>query len=206
MPLPAERDFRIFDPRRGEDYILETSARKKLSLLKKEFLVVSFYPGRLLKKMDFPPSLSLDKLDNLVRASMERVGKLGFFTISPVTTEVKLSHIANLPEVNALLGSAIGYFKIDGPSIVRHFDLRRRLASYAEWAIGSCEEYFVRPKEPRWFQHAVYWDTSLLAMQIENVGCLSTFYGETGEHIFLTRIYTGIDDWLEPLRPYTAPL
>jgi hypothetical protein len=206
MPLPFKPSFKIFDPRKGEDYEVETSDGKKLSTLQNGLLVVSFYPGRISEKMTMSPGLSLSDFNHLIKVSIQELGKIGFFTISPLTEEVKQSQEIDRKQLDEMLGSVLGYFDIDVSTIEKHFNLRCRLATYAEWVIGSCERPFIKPKKPKWYHLAVYWDTAFLFTQIENIRCLSSFYGETGELVFFTRIYMGIDELLEPLHRLTKKI
>ncbi|MGI8784555.1 MAG: hypothetical protein ACR2L2_12995 [Acidobacteriota bacterium] len=197
---PAKKgSLNVFDPRKGEDYLVEVAGGTTISTLANHLLVVTFYPELPSQKVTVPLSLSFRDLNAFVTVSMQRLGKLGVFTIAPLTRETRQSEVAAVDQVSVLLGSAIGYFDLDGGSIERHLQLRQRLASYAEWVIGSCDTTFVEPKEPKWYQRAIFWDSQLLFTQIANVQCLSVFYGETGDLLFFTRLYEGIDKWLKPL-------
>lgn len=198
--LPSKRIFEIFDPRRGEDFVVQIRYGKKLSMLECEFLTIRFYPGHRQKDEPDLPSLSLDHLNNFIRLSMQALGGKGFFAVTPVTKEVQRDGTIDLNQMDELCGSAIGYFELKDEVIRHHMALRKRLATYAEWVIGSCEKTFEKPLEPKWYQHTTFWNIDLFFNQVDNVNCMSFFNGETGESIFYTRIYPGIDELLAPLQ------
>jgi hypothetical protein len=204
MPLPKQPFFKIFDPRKGQDFRYRTMKGETLSLLEHEFLVISYYPGRIPQA---PLSLDVEEFKNLIETSMVRLGKIGFFALSPLTKEVKTSQQINLNQMDEKDGTAIGYFNLEMLEIRRHMEVRRRLVTYEEWMIGSCNEPFVKPllehtTPKKWyrglFPRGLTWDFESLLSQIENIRCLSLFT-ETGELDFFCRIYVGIDDLIDPL-------
>lgn len=171
-----------------------------------QLLMVSFYPELVSEKPATPPSLSLKDLNILMRISMQTLGGTGFFVISPLTKEVEQCQHIDLNKMDNVHGSGIGYFDINNLAIENHFDLRRRFSSYAEWVIGSCEKPFVKPGTSKWYQPVTLLDTDFLFTQIDNIKCLSVFYGETGELIFYTRIFDSIDEYLIPLQSISENL
>lgn len=199
MPLPKEPYLKIYDPRRGEDYEIETLGKERITTLEHQFLVIDYFPGRL--PVTTPDPLQFTKFNKLIKASLLENGKIGFFAISPSTKEVRGSQLIHSQQYDEMSNTLVGYFDLSLSMINSHFDLRHERASYSEWVIGSCKTPFNRPaKEPRWYQEAIFWNIDFLFTQVENIGSLSVFFGETGELLFFTRLFDGIDGFLEDLK------
>lgn len=139
----------IVDPRKQEDYIITTRDGKKISMLQNGFFVISFSPERILKKLVSPIDFEVNLLDQLIKTSILKHDKLGFFAITPITKKVQELNISFIDRMNEMCGSTIGYFDIDVPTFELQLNLRKQHVSYEEWIIGSCNKQFVKPEVPK---------------------------------------------------------
>lgn len=196
--LPKKPYIRVFDPRKQQDYAWSLNKKQKVSTLKNNLFVVEYYPGR--EKTSLSSVLIQEKLTNLTKVSLLKVGAIGFFAVSPLTDVLKRSKHFNLRNASQTTNSVISYFNLNSENIESNFLIRDQLVSYEEWAIGSCYSKFNLPVEKsRCLDKIVSWDINFLLSQVGKIGCLSYFSGETGQTILFIKIYPEIDNFIEPL-------
>ncbi len=135
---------------------------------------------------------------------MQHTSKSGFFSLSPLSKNVKDADIPEIREAQHLYGSTLGYYEPTPEKTRRMLELRDRHQTYEEWIVGGCIRPFDLPrKTAKWYQTEVGFEFEYFLAQSSHLGCL--FYrGEMGEDIIFTRLFAGIDDsldsWMSLLR------
>ena len=192
MALPKDPNFKVYDPRRGEDWKQPRIGGELLSMRDQGFVVVDYWPGRHKRLFE------LDDFEELIRASIAATGTLGFISVSPFTNELGQRDLVPTVQWNAARYSAIGYFVIDIESIRQHVALLR-LASHEDWVVGSCNGRFDDIPERGVLRPVVDWNIEFLFTQINNIGSATLYSSETGIIRVYTRIYSGLDEHLQRL-------
>src|SRR6266536_327194 len=99
MPIPNEPNFKVYDPRRGEDWSQKV-ARGRFSSRKQEFLVIDYWPGRAGRLFEF------EDFERLIATSIVSTGNRGFVTVAPFSSERARAAF----EWNQARSSAMSYF------------------------------------------------------------------------------------------------
>lgn len=179
---------KIYDPRRGDDWVETTRKGVRFSIRENEFILVR---SSIVKGHRFDPFI----LDELVKVSMQHTGSLGFFSLSSVDNTLR-GALIEVIDVVEIQGSVLGFFKTE-ERLVNHYLQLKGLVSYQIYIIGSVRERLVQSVS-KWKTYA--WDNDFLLDQIDRLGCFCRFDGETGTIELFTRIYDGLDMVLSRIR------
>lgn len=191
MALPKDPSYKVYDPRRGEEWLQPLVDGQCLSLLNHGFAVVEYWPGRSQRLFE------LEDFEELICTSIHATGALGFISVAPFTGDLE-QRLPTAVEWNEASDSAIGYFPHEMDSIRRHVALLR-LATYEDWVVGSCNAEFAGiPKRGVW-RPVVDWNVEFLFTQVENITSASLYSSETGIVRVYTRVYSGFDEQLSRL-------
>lgn len=181
-------EFKIFDPRRGEDWVERTRSGRSVSIRDQNFLLIRYTPGKAHRPFE------LSELDEIIRTSMLRTGTVGFFSVSSLRGPLRTM----LPPALDLVerhGSAMGYFPLETEIVNQCLGLKSAV-SFEVLIVGSARERFRPPtKSGKTFP----WDVDHLFEQAERLGCLSRFDGDTETLEVFVRLYPDIDEPLERL-------
>ena len=179
---------RIYDSRKGDDWVETTQRGKQFSLRENSFWLARCTPAGGMSTFD--PCL----LDQFIKTCMQCTGNIGFFSISSVDNGLR-SALMEPMEMIELQGSLMGYFSITDSLVFQYLALKR-LVSFQAVVIGSVRER-LDTFSSNWKTYA--WDIDYLFDQINKVGCFCRFDGETATLEIFTRIYAGLDaaigDW-----------
>jgi len=188
-------DIRVFDPRKEENYILRLNGNRTFNAREHSFIAIE-----ISKKSDFldlPKIFQIDPVNYLIKDAIVKQNGLGFCSLSPVTSKAKQDGLRGLKDMNNLYGSMIGYFKNDDSSVDSIFNNYSKLVTYEEWIIGNCCDIFPVPAgKTKFFGGYSVWSIELLLTMPERVNCLFYYNGEMNMAIFISRIYSNIDNAL----------
>jgi hypothetical protein len=179
-------EFKIFDPRRGEDWVETTRSGATVSTREQNLLLLRYTPGR--KHRPFEPF----QFDEFVRTSMLRTGALGYFSVSSLSGPLR----AGLPPALEMIerhGSAMGYFPLEADIVDQYLGLKNAV-SFEVVIVCSVREHL---REPAKYGKTYPWDIDHILEQIESLGCLSRFDGDTETLEVFTRLYADIDLQIE---------
>ncbi len=190
--------FRVSDPQKNEDYHIKFYRKGSFSTLEHGYFTLYCNPGPA-KGAPTPPVLGVAELNQFIKASMMNVGDLGFFSIPFRTRRVKESEELDLNQVEEKDISLVGYFALSEPNIERCLEIRRSLVSYEDWIIGSCTRKFDAPQQETGWNPNASWSLGHFVTHTETLRCLSIFFGDTGEFLFITKVFDGIDKLVKPL-------
>jgi hypothetical protein len=181
-------EFKIIDPRRGEDWVETTRKGVRVSIRDQNLLLLRYIPSKKARPFE------LADFDDFIRVSMQCTGSIGFFSVSsfngPLRAACPLSD-----EVIETYGSAMGYFPLEVQKI-DHYQGLKRAVSFEVLIVGSARRRLPQAVEP-WKTYP--WDIDYLLDQLENLGCFFRFDGETETLEVFTRLYPDIDSYLERL-------
>lgn len=189
MALPKEPNFKVYDPRRGEEWQQTLVDGRLLSMRDQGFVIVDYWPGRRNRLFE------LEDFEEFICASIAATGALGFISVAPFTKELRRRDLASMVKWNEAHGSAIGYYALDIESIRRHVALLR-LASYEDWVIGSCNVRFDDIPERGVLRPVVDWNIEFLFTQVGNIGSATLYSSETGIIRVYSRVYPSLDEQL----------
>lgn len=181
----AKPEFKIFDPRRGEDWVEKTRTGASVSIRDENLLLIRYTPGKTHRPFE------LSQLDEIIRTSMLRTGTLGFFSVSMLSRPLR----AMLPPAIDMVerhGSAMGYFPLETAVIDQYLGLKSAV-SFEVLIVGSARDRF---REPTKSGKTYPWDVDHVFEQAETLGCLSRFDGQTETLEVFTRLYAGVDGLL----------
>jgi len=192
MALPKEPNFKVYDPRRGEEWKQTLVGGQLLSMRDQGFVIVDYWPGRRKRLFE------LQDFEDLIASSMASTAALGFISVAPLTKELKERDLMSAVQWTQTRFSAIGYFAVDSENIRRHLALLR-LASYEDWVIGSCNVRFDDIPKRGVLRPVVDWNIEFLFTQVGNIGSATLYSSETGGIRVYTRVYPSLDEQLQRL-------
>jgi hypothetical protein len=134
--------------------------------------------------------------DRLVLLAILGSAGAPFFAITPLTSEIRAAPEVTSRLTDSLADSGLGYLPRNEHDLEALLAQRRRLSSYEEWVLGCCTGEFVRPREARWFQKVMAWNTDTFCAQIERITCLAVYYGETGEAVLWTSSSAELEEFI----------
>jgi len=189
----CEMAIEIYDPRRGEDFVLKNRR------LKKSFS--SLHHGLLV--VDSQGQSLLSKEVTVLKESIPKTSALGFFIVVlwvPGAKKLKASIQQEFGETFECANSLCGYFdaqSVDNVELL--LDLRDTFGGNksGEWGFGGCLTKFSAPKRISLFRGEL-WDFEHVLYDADRLGCL-LFLGERYT-TFVTRIFDGMDAALSQLR------
>lgn len=181
-------DVKIYDPRRGDDWVEATRKGMRFSIREHDFVLVRY---SMIKGHRFDPFT----LDGLVKISIQHTGSIGFFSLSSVDNTLRGALIEAI-DVVEIQGSPLGFFNTE-ERLVNHYLQLKGLVSYQTYIIGSARERLIQSVS-KWKTYA--WDNDFLLDQIDRLGCFCQLVGETGTIEFFTRRYPGLDMALARIR------
>jgi hypothetical protein len=179
-------EFKIFDSRKGDDYVESTRSGVPFSIQEYDFLVVRYRPFKI------PPSQNQPEFDAFIRRAMESTGVRGVFSISDLSPPLKAALPPAAENVVEELGAVMGYFPLESKLINQFLDLKN-VVSWEVVIVGSVQKHVPNPIKG-WGTYP--YDIDLFLGDPSSLGCLTRFDGETETLEVFTKIYDGIDQQL----------
>lgn len=181
---------RTYDPRRGEDFRINTPGRT-FSSLDSHFYV-----------LDNAADLGWIRRVSLLKECFLQTSKFGFFTLVPWVPGAKKLKTAIKREFQSVFeldGTFCGYFDIESDSIQKLFEMREMFGGdkSGELGLGGCLEKFSPPVRVSLAKRES-WDFFHVIRQPAKIGCF-LYFGEMCQTTFMTRLFPELDSWLGQL-------
>ncbi len=185
----------LYDPRKGQDFVIESESIPPFSTLKADFFTIIATVNWNDPDTKTPRD-EVNLLRNCMCTPMLRHGGQVFFSSSYSTHITKKTDIVEFNHADEVNGSRLGYLDLNAGNIKRTERHRVELQTYEDWIVGSCKQPFTKPDilTPEWT-----WNLGTLLEQPDKINTLYYLSGETYRHIFLIRPWPGLDEWLEPI-------
>jgi hypothetical protein len=190
--------WRIYDPRKGEDFHLKLGQFKTLSTLRHNYFMVHVSINWADPETKSPRD-EVNILRHCMFTPMLRSGSHLFYAASWMTHITEKTTNPLFLQSEDIGGPRIGYINPVNAGNLRKVDkIREELQSYEEWIVGSCVRPFKKPAAPPPPEEPG-WVLKYLLEEEDNLGAFYYINGETYEQYFLMHPWEGIDEWFEPI-------
>ena len=178
--------IKIYDPRRGEDFVFNNRPlNKSFSSLRHGFFVA-----------DSQDQAALSRRVDLLKECIPKTSNLGFFVVAlwmPGAKRLKAAIRQQCGDVCEFANSLCGYFDLQSIDPVdKLLALRDTFGGNkgGEWGFGGCLTKFRQPQRISLLR-GESWHLTHLLDNAEKLGCL-LFLGD-GYTTFMTRMFDGVD-------------